>query len=261
MPMFTTSPETALDMSLLRSVAALTPACRGASRRVAAVPAQVEGAEPRVLLSGGGLTTVAAGDFNADGSADTVVWVGARQARAAKLAVAGAGLRRGSLAVLDSNGFLLGGLSIRARGNLAPLTAAADFNEDGNLDLVVASRRLSGVRSGLAFLAGNGDGTFATAVPIANAPANVTSLAASDVDGDGHADLVGTARSSNRNGSATTGGNLPLVLDKKSHGKKLWTISDGGNTADGGNIPGNPDRPHMIGVGAEAGGGVLDGSA
>jgi len=219
-----------------------------------------EQVERRMLLSvaTGTMTSLTSADFNADGAPESLVWVSAGRVRLANLGVGAASARRGSLLLTDGSGAVIGGpLSLRARGNLAPATAAADFNEDGNLDLVVAGRRLSGVRTGLAFLAGNGDGTFATAVPIGGAPSNVTSLAAADVDGDGHVDLIGTARSRNGDTAASGGTRHPLVLDKPSRGDTDWTIIDDGSNS----IPGSPDRPHAVGVGAEAGGGVLDGSA
>jgi hypothetical protein len=58
--------------------------------------------------------------------------------------------------------------------------AIGDFNGDGKLDLVTWS---------LVFYAGNGDGTFATGVPIIP-NGDATYLAAADVNGDGKFDLV-----------------------------------------------------------------------
>lgn len=65
--------------------------------------------------------------------------------------------------------------------------AAADFDGDGAVDLVVG--RTTG---NVAFLAGNGDGTFTAPVVFGWKQAffNAWAFAAGDVNGDGHADVV-----------------------------------------------------------------------
>ena len=65
--------------------------------------------------------------------------------------------------------------------------AVADFNGDGHADLAVAL----GSFDDTAFLVllGNGDGTFAPPVAIPTG-IQVTSIAAADLDGDGHVDVV-----------------------------------------------------------------------
>ena len=71
--------------------------------------------------------------------------------------------------------------------------AAADWNEDGALDLLA----LSGARSlagDVTVLAGDGTGSFvAVAEPPVTAGLTVLSIVAADFDGDGHADWAATA--------------------------------------------------------------------
>ena len=65
---------------------------------------------------------------------------------------------------------------------------AADFNQDGILDLAVAVARPTGPGSITIFL-GKGDGTFLAPVSI-NAPGSIWSLVTGDFNKDGHADLA-----------------------------------------------------------------------
>lgn len=64
----------------------------------------------------------------------------------------------------------------------------ADFNRDGNLDIVTGNS----IANDISFFGGHGDGTFATGVtsPSLNFP---DSIAAGDVNGDGIPDIVGVA--------------------------------------------------------------------
>ena len=62
--------------------------------------------------------------------------------------------------------------------------AAGDFNEDGKLDLVVAS-----ANGNLTMLLGNGAGSFTAQTPF-SAASSALSIAAADLNGDGHWDLV-----------------------------------------------------------------------
>jgi FG-GAP-like repeat len=210
----------------------------------------VERVEARCLLSttAAVMPTLASGDFNGDGSAESLVWVNAGRARLAGLGFSGASLRRGSLVFVDDVGGVFGSpLSLRARGNRAPLVAAGDFNSDSRLDLVVGGRRVSGARRGLTFLAGNGDGTFATGVPIPGAPPTVTSLIAGDVNGDGRLDLIGTARG-NRQNAAADDSIIQVPLNSDSNGDQRMSVV---------NLPADDGsgRAHRSGATAEAGGG------
>jgi hypothetical protein len=66
---------------------------------------------------------------------------------------------------------------------------AADFNRDGNLDLL-----FSDAWNGLELVNGHGDGTFSAPVTIATVTANpwAGGLAIGDYDSDGNADFITT---------------------------------------------------------------------
>lgn len=70
-------------------------------------------------------------------------------------------------------------------GTLPRMVSAADFNRDGDIDLVVSNRNTHN----LSILPGNGDGTFASHVtyPAGNYPYGVF---AADLNGDGYFDLA-----------------------------------------------------------------------
>jgi hypothetical protein len=218
--------------------------------------AVAEAAERRLLFDGTTttFTPVTTGDFNGDGSGETLVIVSAGRARLAQMGFIGPTFRRGSLLLLDSDGALFGdALGLRVRGNATPVTAVGDFNGDGHADLVISGRRVSGLQQGLTFLAGNGDGTFQPGVAIAGAPNNVTSLAAADVNSDGHLDLVGTALVRNGGNKGNNGG---LTFAQRTSNVR----NPEGTTDDLGPSDFGAHRPHIIGVTAEAGAGILDGS-
>jgi hypothetical protein len=233
------------------------PGSAGRRREKGLSPVAVaEAAESRVLLDGTTttFTPVTTGDFNGDGSGETLVIVSAGRVRLAQMGFIGPTFRRGSMLLLDSSGALFGDpLGLRVRGNTMPVTAVGDFNEDGHADLVVSGRRVSGLRQGLTLLAGNGDGTFQQGVAIGAAPSNVTSLAAADANGDGHLDLVGTALVRN-GGNAGNNGGLTFAQRQSRVRKPEGTTVDLGPSDFGAH------RPHLVGASAEAGGGILDGS-
>ena len=60
-----------------------------------------------------------------------------------------------------------------------------DFNNDTNLDIIVASRT-----DGIALLAGNGNGTFNASTLITSAASSVENIAIGDLDGDSNIDLM-----------------------------------------------------------------------
>ncbi|MDO7877299.1 FG-GAP-like repeat-containing protein [Hymenobacter sp. ASUV-10] len=89
--------------------------------------------------------------------------------------------------------------------------AAADFNGDGNPDLVAAN-----YQGGMAYYQGNGNGGFAAAV-LYNAGAQVHSVATGDLDNDGDVDVVAANYSGSNaliylnNGSGTFVGSTAAV--------------------------------------------------
>lgn len=125
-------------------------------------------------------TVVITGDFNGDGLLD--------------LAISNHDSNANDISILLGNG---DGTFQAAKNTTMPASAspaftlpgplaAADFNGDGKLDLVVGSSA-NGV---LAILPGNGDGTFGTATTIATGAGTATSVIVTDFDGDGNLDVA-----------------------------------------------------------------------
>jgi subtilase family serine protease len=117
-------------------------------------------------------TALAAGNFNGDGYPD--------------LAVANGG--DNTISVLIGNGDGTFGTATNSPipvGKNPTGVAVGDFNNDGNLDLVVAN----GGDNTLSVLVGNGDGTFKGAVsyPVGSSP---TAVAVGDFNGDGKQDVA-----------------------------------------------------------------------
>jgi hypothetical protein len=200
-------------------------------------PARAESLEGRLLFNAAWdvFPTLATADFTGDGSSEALVVVRGSRARMADLGFIGRGFRRGAVLLLDGEGGLIGGpLALRFAGGGSPQVAVADFNSDGNLDLLVAGAR--GAGRGLSLMFGNGDGTFSAGTRVAGVPGNVASLATGDFNDDGIADLVVTTRAARRFGGALLGGN---------GGASLFDP-----------LFRQPTRPS--GVGGEAGAGVAD---
>lgn len=101
----------------------------------------------------------------------------------------------GNVGVLLGNGdgTFQAAQSYASGGYTAVSVAVGDFNGDGKTDLVVANQcQSSGSCSNgnVGVLLGNGDGTFQTAQNYASGGNNTASVAVSDLNGDGPADLV-----------------------------------------------------------------------
>lgn len=142
----------------------------------------------------GGISFIAVGDFNKDGIPDLAI----------------ANPNSSTVSVLLGNGD--GTFQTQSAGTANPVgagpdsLAVADLNGDGNLDIAVLSRGVSipstwttalWAGGSVSVLLGNGDGTFQSAVEIADTPATVeiqslgaSRIVAPDLNKDGKPDLV-----------------------------------------------------------------------
>ncbi len=135
----------------------------------------------------GGATQSVTGDFNGDGVPDLAV------VNPCNSSYCGTGY--GSVAVLLGNGD--GSFQnpvLYATGTFQPMSVAAgDFNEDGALDLVVASQCPSSASCGtgqVSVLLGNGDGTFQSPIPYSAGAGSSYFVAVGDFNEDGNLDLA-----------------------------------------------------------------------
>jgi hypothetical protein len=122
--------------------------------------------------------SLVAGDFNHDGKEDLAVTTNA---------VSTGGPSQVIVLLSNGNGTFHKSAAVNV-GTDAEGLAAADFNGDGNLDLVTTNFQPGGLRDVVTLL-GNGTGTFKAPVltPTGFSP---TSVAAGDFNGDGKPDLV-----------------------------------------------------------------------
>jgi hypothetical protein len=95
-------------------------------------------------------------------------------------------------------------VSTFANGGSEPwAVAVADFNADGNSDLVTANY----VSNTVAVMLGDGNGGFASATAFSTGGSDPTAVAVGDFNGDGHADLAVTNAESNNLGVLLGDGN------------------------------------------------------
>jgi hypothetical protein len=116
---------------------------------------------------------IVAGDLNGDGRVD----------------LAGTGVRTARVMLGNGDGTFQPAVEYPVSTAAQPqAVAAADFNRDGALDLIVT---LNDPEVGLALIMGRGDGTFTPPVQIANATGfDSPAMAVADLDNDGNADVV-----------------------------------------------------------------------
>lgn len=131
------------------------------------------------LFASGAPNGLALGDFNQDGKLDAIVTNGY---------TAGPGSSGSGLAVSLGNGngtFTAGSNSPIALGVNLQGIVAADFNNDGKLDVAVTDS----VGNTVMILLGNGDGTFGVplTIPVGSAP---VAIVAADFNNDGKLDLA-----------------------------------------------------------------------
>ncbi len=124
-------------------------------------------------------SSIAVGDFNGDGKLDLAVGSAAVSLTNPQSEVSIL-VNTGSGTFSAGSSFVVGPL-----GSVPISIAAADFNNDGRLDLAVALNDTNGI----VICQGNGDGTFAvvTSIIVGNEP---TWLTAADFNGDGKIDLI-----------------------------------------------------------------------
>jgi FG-GAP-like repeat/Abnormal spindle-like microcephaly-assoc'd, ASPM-SPD-2-Hydin len=128
-------------------------------------------------LGPGSLSSVMVADINGDNKPDLIVVAGSFVST------------QGSVFVFLGNGDGTFAAPVQYfAGNANGIPAIADFNNDGKLDVAVASTPSVGAPLAIALLLGNGDGTFQPVTYISTPYAG--NLLAADLNGDGNVDLV-----------------------------------------------------------------------
>jgi len=143
-------------------------------------------------------TAIIATDFNNDGNLDI-----------------GFSLSTYGFGTLLGNGDgTFGSFSYRIPGHTEGGLAAADLNEDGKLDVVMAFPRKPGDTAGAYVTLGNGNGSFQDAQAVYTAPSTYAGLVLVDLDKDGRLDIV------------SSGGGFVSVLLGKGDGTFPFTGTD-----------------------------------
>ena len=156
---------------LLAAMGVLPALGRGAAFRTAAL----------ALCGSAQVRDIAAPDLNGDGASDLVA--GCRTRHAPLRGHVEIWLSDGTGHLGKAQSVPLGRFETGGEG-AGPITVA-DFNEDGDPDLVIADT--AGTTHGISLLYGSGDGAFG---PPTYFRRPITWVAASDVNGDGHQDLI-----------------------------------------------------------------------
>lgn len=125
--------------------------------------------------------SVAVADVNGDGKTDLVV----ANECADNSCTSSLGVLLG-----NGDGTFQAAVSYSSGAQYASFVAVSDVNGDGKLDLVVTNGCVNCVSGTVGVLLGNGNGTFQTAVIYGSGGQHATSVAVSDVNGDGKPDLV-----------------------------------------------------------------------
>jgi hypothetical protein len=133
-----------------------------------------------VTFPTGGSSSLVIGDFNGDGNPDLAV--GNESSGGANNTI--------SILLGKGDGTFEPYTSVPAPDDGNDALAVADFNHDGNLDVVVASSNNS--EGGISVLLGNGDSTFAPAVSYPVPFAFTNAVAIGDFNGDGKPDIAAT---------------------------------------------------------------------
>ncbi|MDQ2945868.1 MAG: FG-GAP-like repeat-containing protein, partial [Acidobacteriota bacterium] len=167
---------------------------------------------PSLVLTNPGVDVVA-GDFNRDGNQDLAI-VGIVNGSAPVLTILLGNGHGGFTAALNSP------IALASSTLSAPtVIAAADFNGDGNIDIVVAEQ------SGFELFLGNGNGTFTRSQnPRLISGLRGSSLAVGDFNGDGLPDLAMA--------DGSTGGGVYILLGNAVDGFiSAQTVQVGGGAA------------------------------
>lgn len=129
-------------------------------------------------ISGSEVSSVVLGDFNKDGKTDFLVNSNSAGSNSVNLFT---GNGKGSFTLAATVPF----------SGFSPSIAAQDFNQDKNLDFVVANSSANQV----SVVFGNGNGTFSSSIATYSTDSNPVSVAVGDFNKDGYPDIV-TANSS-----------------------------------------------------------------
>jgi hypothetical protein len=183
-------------------------------------------------------TAVAIADVNGDGKPDLLVGTGCTESNTYYCSSEYTAFPNGYAAELLGNGdgtFRSGPNIPQTGGIVVTSIAVVDVNGDGKPDLLVATSCATTdcVTSGgtVSVLLGNGDGTFQTPLTYNSGGIDAVSLAVSDVNGDGHPDLIVT-NSGCTNGDCGWPSVVSVLL-----GNGDGTFKPAVNYATGGQVP------------------------